>query len=217
MQTIRLRLDLGDVVDGTLLEAFCAAPELDRELVFGGQLQDGTETVTSYVVGDASVYESLLAEAPTVVDFELFPDENGCYAYLRRELGDGGLSFAGSLEQESVVVLPPIETRSDRTLTLTAVGRASDLEAILQELPDAIDETVLWMRSNAPTRDGNVTERQREALSAAWGVGYYEVPRDNGVEAVAAELGCSPSTASELIRMGEAALVGDALDAPSGP
>lgn len=215
MQTMRLRLDLADVVDDGLLGAFCAAPELDRELVFGGQLQDEVETITSYVVGDASVYESILADDPAVLDFEVVPDENGCYAYVRRELGAGGMSFTHSLEQESVVVLPPIETRSDRTLTLTAVGRAVDLAAIVEELPEPIGVTVLWTRSGVPRRGGNATERQREALSAAWEVGYYEIPRENGIETVATELECSPSTASELLRMGEAAIIGDVLDVRS--
>jgi len=59
--------------------------------------------------------------------------------------------------------------------------------------------------------DTSVSSRQEDALRAAWELGYYEVPRRNGIEAVADELDCAVSTASELLRRAEAHAVGDVL------
>jgi predicted DNA binding protein len=57
-----------------------------------------------------------------------------------------------------------------------------------------------------------VSERQREALAAAWDAGYYAVPREGDIEAVAAELDCATSTASDLLRRAERQIVAASLD-----
>jgi predicted DNA binding protein len=49
-------------------------------------------------------------------------------------------------------------------------------------------------------------------LVAAQAVGYYEVPRAGGIEAVADELDCAVSTASALVRRAESTLVAYVLD-----
>jgi hypothetical protein len=94
-----------------------------------------------------------------------------------------------ALVQETVVVVPPIEVRLDRTMRLTLVGHPNDLGAILETVPDGVSLEVLWARL---------------ALEVARALGYYEVPRRNGIEAV--------STASELLRRGEARTVEGVLD-----
>jgi len=43
-------------------------------------------------------------------------------------------------------------------------------------------------------------------------VGYYDVPRTGDTEAVAAALDCEPSTAGELLRKAEAAVVTDSVE-----
>ncbi|MFC7137482.1 helix-turn-helix domain-containing protein [Halobaculum litoreum] len=58
-----------------------------------------------------------------------------------------------------------------------------------------------------------VSEKQREALCAAVEAGYFRVPREADLAAVAAELGVSTQSASERLRRGTAALVGDAFGA----
>nr|WP_240147616.1 helix-turn-helix domain-containing protein [Halorussus sp. JP-T4] len=96
-------------------------------------------------------------------------------------------------------------------MRLTAVGHGDDLRDLLDALPDAVDVTVLSVGPFTRGLGATLTGRQREALAAAWGVGYYEVPRDGDVEAVAAELDCAVSTASTLLRRAESRLVADAL------
>jgi len=212
MRSMRLRIGIGDLAEETQLGAFCDDSALDREAILGGQRYDGVETVTSYVYGDPEAYEALLDDQPGVIEYDLTPDEDGCFAFVRRELGEGGLSIARAIERETVVLVPPVELRSDRTLTLTLVGDADDLSEAVAELPDDGEMSVLQVHDGPPTRDAAITERQREALEAARRVGYYEVPRRNGIETVADELDCAVSTASELLRRGEAAAVDGVLD-----
>jgi predicted DNA binding protein len=58
---------------------------------------------------------------------------------------------------------------------------------------------------------GPVTDRQLECLTVAWRLGYFEVPRDCSLAAVADALEVDTSTASETIRRGVAHLLGQFL------
>jgi len=55
--------------------------------------------------------------------------------------------------------------------------------------------------------DGLVTDRQREVLDAALRAGYFEVPRECTLADVAAELDVDTSTASGVLRRGQARIV----------
>lgn len=95
------------------------------------------------------------------------------------------------------------------------VGQSDTLAAALDALPDGIEADVLrtgaYARANGPT----LSDRQREAVRAAWRVGYYELPREGDLAAVAARLDCSSSTASDLLRRAERRLVRATLDVAS--
>lgn len=74
-----------------------------------------------------------------------------------------------------------------------------------------LDVAVPRVRPYASALGDGLSGRHREALETARAVGYYEVPRDGGLKAVADELDCAVSTASALLRRSEAHLVDDAL------
>lgn len=58
-----------------------------------------------------------------------------------------------------------------------------------------------------------ISERQHEALTVAWRLGYFDVPRGADLGDVADELGISHQAASERLRRGTEALVGELLGA----
>ncbi|WP_276278984.1 helix-turn-helix domain-containing protein [Halorussus caseinilyticus] len=58
---------------------------------------------------------------------------------------------------------------------------------------------------------GRLTMRQFEGIETARGLGYYDVPREAELSEVAAELDCTESTASALLRKAERAPVDAAL------
>ncbi|MFD1644568.1 helix-turn-helix domain-containing protein [Haloarchaeobius litoreus] len=189
----------------------CESPALDREVVLGGQSVDGVETVSSFVYGEPDAYEALLADREAVQEYDITPTEDGCFVYVRQALGPEGQSLLDAIAQDTVVVVPPIEFRSDRTMTLTLVGHGEDLRAVLDSFPDAVTVDVRRVSDGVTAHDTAVSSRQQDALRAAWELGYYEVPRRNGMEAVADELDCAVSTASELLRRAEAHAVGEVL------
>ncbi len=212
MKSMRLSLDHDAGALSPIHEAIRASPDIDGEVVLGGQAADGVETVTSFVRGEPSAYEAVLEDLDGVREYDMAPADDGFFLYLRRDLGPEGKSMLDALGQETVVVVPPIEIRSDGRTRLTVVGHPDEMTAVLEELSEGVSADVLWVSDSVTVTEPSVSERQLEALEAAWNVGFYKVPRRNGIEAVADELGCAISTASELVRRGEANAVGRVLD-----
>ncbi|MFP8954822.1 helix-turn-helix domain-containing protein [Natrialbaceae archaeon A-arb3/5] len=207
MKSMRIELRYAPESITPIHETICSSPDLEREIILGGQAVEGVETITSFVTGEPDAYEPLLADRSAVLEYDITPSSDGFFLYLRQELGPDGTSLLNALAQETVVVVPPIDVRDDRTMGLTLVGHPDDLRTVVDGMPDGIDLTVLRVGDSVAGRETAVSDRQREALEAAVEVGFYEIPRRNGIEAVADELECAVSTASELLRRGEAGAV----------
>jgi len=154
-----------------------------------------------------------LASRPETVEYDVTPDgDEAFFVYARWEMRDRERRLEAALARETVIVVPPIEFRPDRTMELSLIGHGADLEAVLENLPEELDADVLEVGEYRGYRPaGRLTDRQREALGIAWEIGYYAVPRENGIEAVAGELDCAVSTASTVLRRAEARLVAGAL------
>ncbi|WP_331234011.1 helix-turn-helix domain-containing protein [Natronorarus salvus] len=59
---------------------------------------------------------------------------------------------------------------------------------------------------------GKLTDRQREVLETAYGMGYFERPREANATEVADELGVAPSTVSEHLRTAQRKIFEDLLE-----
>ncbi|MFC7213679.1 helix-turn-helix domain-containing protein [Saliphagus sp. GCM10025334] len=212
MRSVRVSLGHDPEALAPIHAAICESPAIDREVVLGGQAVDSVETITSFVYGDVDAYESVLDGLETVHEYDTTPADDGFFLYLRRDLGPEGTSLLDALSQETVVVVPPIEIRSDRTIRTTLVGHSSDLATVIEELAGGVTVDVRWTSDSVTVTETAASQRQLVALETAWAVGYYEVPRRNGIEAVADELECAVSTSSELLRRGEANVVGRVLE-----
>lgn len=212
MKSVRLAVRHAGATIHPMHEFVCESPFVDREVILEGKATDGAETLLVYVEGDREAYEEALRSRLDVEEYDVTPESDGAfYVFLRSELRDHQRSLLDALGRETVVVVPPVEFRSDRTMRLTLVGRSEDLQATLDALPEGMDAEVLAVGGHARAFDDALTDRQREAVAAAWALGYYEVPRESGIEAVADELGCAVSTASDLLRRAESRLVAAAL------
>ncbi|SFC26160.1 HTH DNA binding domain-containing protein [Halobiforma haloterrestris] len=217
MKAARIQLQYDPEALSPLHEGICTDPDLEREVILGGHAVEGVETITSFVVGEPAAYEALLEDRDGVLEYAVTPAEDGFFLYLRQELGPEGTSLLNALAQETVVVVPPIEVCADRTMELTLVGHPDDLRIVLEETPPGVSLVVERVGDDLSARapGGGVSARQREALEAARELGYYEVPRRNGIESVAAELSCAVSTASALLRRGEARAIEGILESPA--
>lgn len=218
MQTVTLAVTFAPEALFPAHEFVCESRAVERELVLGGTVDDGVETVLSHVAGDRAAYESALAGREGTVAVETSADDgDGFLAYVATRLDGTGRGLADAFWHETVVTLFPVEVRPDRTMRLRLVGAADAVWETVEALPAGVDAEVVRVRDGAAvdaagrTR-GRLTARQRDAVAAARAVGYYEVPREGGLVAVAGRLSCSTSTASALLRRAEARLVDAALD-----
>jgi hypothetical protein len=190
----------------------CESPAVDREAILQGHSPDAEGTLLLYVEGDREAYERHVAALPHVDSVDVSPgSDDGFYVFVREQL-DTEEPLVEALQRERLIVVPPVEFRPDRTMRLSLVGHAGDIQAALDDLPAGATPDVRAVGDYSLAVGDTLTDRQREAVAVAWNAGYYDVPRDAGIEAVAAELDCAVSTASALLRRAESRLVAGELD-----
>ena len=63
-----------------------------------------------------------------------------------------------------------------------------------------------------PVDVGRLTDRQREVLETAYGMGYFEYPRGANASEVAGELGIEPSTLAEHLAAAQSKLLAELLE-----
>lgn len=212
MKALRLSIHHSEETIHPMHRFVCESPAIEREIFLEGRVHEGVETAIVYVEGDPDAYAAGL-DAAGIEDYDLTPDgEDGCFVYVRQELDEASELLFDAFEQETLVIASPIEFEPDRTMRLTVVGHSSDLQALLDALPESVDVDVLSIGEYSSAVGTALSDRQREAMTVAWEVGYYEIPREAGIEVVADELDAAVSTTSDLLRRGESRLVAAALD-----
>jgi len=107
----------------------------------------------------------------------------------------------------------PVVVR-DGWLDFDLTGTRAQFEAVRDGLADSPLAFELQFVVGERDDSGLLTDRQREVLETALRLGYFEVPRDATLAEVAAELGVDKSTASTVLRRGEARLVEWQLTGP---
>lgn len=212
MQSLRLELAYDDDTIHPMHRFVCESPHVRREVLLEGREVGDGRTMLFFVEGDRSAYESVLADRPDVREFDVTPEgDDSFYVWVRVDNRDADLPVLDAFDRDTLVVVPPVEFRENRTAHVSVVGSADDLSGVVDGLPGGVTATVRRVGDPAAAMRDGLTDRQREALTAAWDAGYYDVPRSGGIETVAGKLDCATSTASALLRRAEARLVGDAL------
>lgn len=211
MKSLRLTLHHTDETIHPVHAFVCESPVVEREYLLHGNTTTDPNAFLFYVVGDREAYEAVLASAPTIVEYDVTPGESGFYVYVQEDGREADELLYEAFQTETLVTVPPVEFRADRTMRLTVIGHPDRLQAAIDAVPDQIRVDVERVGDHRPGGVGVLTERQREAVAAARAAGYYEVPREGSLADVAAELEVAESTASALLRRAEAQLVDRAL------
>ena len=120
----------------------------------------------------------------------------------------------------------PVDRYFLRDGTLELVFYAADfdlLQAVVGEFreryPSVDIQRLVRESGDAETRDtvfvdrGRLTDRQFEALSTAYRMGYFRRPRAANASEVAAELGVAPATLHEHLAAAQSKVLGDLLEA----
>ncbi|UPW00673.1 helix-turn-helix domain-containing protein [Halorussus gelatinilyticus] len=176
---------------------------------------EGVEYFLSLVAGDIESLRAALAAVEEVRWFDLAPvDDDAFYAYVAMDLRPEDEAWRSAMDGRRVVVVPPIVFGPDGAVALTVLGDPEELRQVVADFPEQVEvevERVSDHRRLAGSLAGRLTMRQFEAIGTARELGYYEVPREADLAAVADELDCTQSTASALLRKAERALVDAAL------
>lgn len=185
------------------------------ELLHGHRSDSGPDTLLFYVEGDREAYVEALEATESIVHYEVTPlDEESCYAYIREDASPLDAELQEAFLGPGLILVPPVEFRSDGTARVTVIGEPDRLQAALEDVPaEATVEVDRITEYDGTHGDGaTLTDRQQEAVAAALSVGYYDVPRSGSLEAIAERLDCSPGTASEHLRKAERAVLSRAID-----
>ncbi|WP_415381325.1 helix-turn-helix domain-containing protein [Halosimplex sp. TS25] len=187
------------------------APFVERALALQWNNNGGDLGILHYVRGDADAFEAAIADVPEVLDYDLEPaTDDAFYVYIRDDTTASVRELFGSLTTGTVVIVPPIVYHEDGSVTISLFGPDDELQAAVTAISDPVEVTVEevgGLGSAAPAVEARLTDRQRAAVDAALDLGYYDVPREAGHEAVADALDCAPSTAAEHLRKAESKLL----------
>lgn len=178
------------------------------ELLMWGPM--ATVTTLSWFDADGETVAEALEAVESVTSTQLVPGDGGTYAFVSQSEYELGGPVLELVARSRVVFVPPVSFYDTGRATFEAVGESDHLGEFHADLRDTLDATIEavheFSRWSSPA---DVTERQRTALETAVSVGYYDVPRTGTVEDVAAELDCAGSTAGELLRRAESAVVAE--------
>ena len=194
------------VPEGTL-ESFQREELLSWEL----DHESGVVRFLSVVVGDRDVIDGLADDLEYVHRYDLTPvDDDTFYGYAEMDLRDADASLMAAFDIPGLVIVPPIVYTGRENVHVTVLGEPEAMSRVVDRFPEDVGVEVRRVSEHQrpmETLAGRLTARQFEALEIAHEEGYYEVPRDGSLAAVADELDCSESAASTLLRSAESALV----------
>jgi hypothetical protein len=192
-------------VDRTLAGAEGVQRESIRNLAW---LSDGSYALLYRLSGDPDAVEEVLADHAEVYDHELLED-GGLHAFLHVAERPALSELLGIVADHPLLLERPFPVTAEG-VAVTVAGTSEGLRAAYEALPDRIPASVVWTGEYSPDGHGpldRLTDRQREAIGVAHDLGFYEAPRGTTHEEIAENLGCAPSTANELLRRAEAAVI----------
>ena len=191
-------------------------------LTWNFQVGDDVEHELFYVEApERDRYVAQLETVDSVRWYDLTPiDDVSFYLYVCQETLEERMAWRQAFAALDLVVVPPIVYDQDARFYMTIVGRGEGIETVFDGLPADFEADVLeigeYDRRHAHIA-GDLTDRQFDAVRAAVEAGYYEVPRDGDLAAVADALDCAESTASNVLRRAEASVMARLVDGYGSP
>lgn len=183
-----------------------ANPDAIYRLLSGMPTGDGSMELGEVTGERATAAARAVDDDPAVESFDLLGTHEdraiAVYHTSSRELYALAMAVSVPLEYPITIV--------DGEMSLEFNTTREGLRRITSEL----DERGASYELRSLTESGDepiehlLTDRQQDVLAAAWGLGYYAVPRECSLADVAAEVGIDESTASTTLRRAERSLVG---------
>jgi predicted DNA binding protein len=217
MKHVRVRITADGREDEIhpMYDVMANAPFVERGTALQWNFTGDALGILHYIEGDIDAYREVAEETPEVVGYDVVPaDDDAFYAYIRDATTDALQGMFGPITQGGLVVVPPIVYHEDGTVTLSLFGPTDEMQTAIDRVPAPVDVTIEEVGGLAATRpavEARLSDRQREAITTALELGYYEIPRDVGHEDVAEAIDCAPSTAAEHLRKAESKVLQQVL------
>jgi predicted DNA binding protein len=152
-----------------------------------------------------SVVSGAIRRHPDIDDYdELYLDDTrviGRYEATEKSLYE--FLWDSSLPPEFPIIV------EDGEMEFGVTATQPQFEAFGSALDEMETQYELLSLVHTDDRDQLLTDRQRECLTVAHNHGYFDVPRDATLAAVADTLGVDPSSASETIRRATRRVIAD--------
>ncbi|WP_101297626.1 helix-turn-helix domain-containing protein [Halegenticoccus soli] len=205
-----VRIDSGS---GGFHPAECALadePGVTREGIRRvNRLDDGTIAASYELRGDLDRARELLASSPSVLACDVVGERTGV-AYVHSVPTDPVASLLSILRRNEIVLDAPLEYTATGDLRVTLLGGSRALRRAIDEAAKSVgvelERTGDYAR-NARNPEAALTDRQRQLLTVAVDMGYYEIPRRTTLAEIAAAVGIGRATAGEHLRKAEAKAV----------
>jgi predicted DNA binding protein len=169
-------------------------------------------TLLYLVDGDPTTFAERAADTAGIDSVELSETTRG-RTYVLVVMRPLEMPLFAAIQRAStrpgLLVRKPIIYR-DGTMSARVVGDAEPLQRALEAAPDGVEvlvDEISQLQGQAHGPAAQLSERQREAVTVALELGYYNKPRGATHEDVAAELDCAPPTASDHLQKAEATIV----------
>ncbi len=170
-------------------------------------LDDDTVAMFAEGRGDIAGLRDLLEASPEVVEFSLSGDDSGFFSYTRYGADELTRLLLEDRRKSSSLMDMPVEHTDDGGLRVTYIGTEAAFTEAVSNQPDGVRIEVERTGPYTPTSRhviSQLTDRQREVLSAATDLGYYQEPRNTTYKDIAEATGLSETTVGEHLRKIEA-------------
>ena len=172
-------------------------------------LNDGTIIMLTQFRGDLDQARTILDERSDVAAYDI-PENGDGLVYIHCELTNPVKSLLSIFQMSEIMLDLPLEFTSDGAVRATVIGDEKSLYQAITQITDLVDIDLGRTGEYRPEDRrlySLLTKRQREVLSCAVDMGYYEVPRDITLTELAGELGISLATVGEHLQKIEATIL----------
>lgn len=188
--------------------ALAADPAVERGKIYRVDLlEDGSGLLLAEARGDVDRYRQILADSAHVQDFSVVEGDGWWYSYTRFDPTLVNERMLDIRYETALAMEMPIEVHPDGSMVLTLVGPEAAFAELAAGEDEGFDVEIVETGEHRPDLDDlflSLTERQREVLQTAVGLGYYDDPRRATHADVADVIGISPGTVGEHLRKIEA-------------
>lgn len=190
-------------------------PDATFKLLAGYRIEETAIELGEIVADDPTAPADALRSHPSITEFDVLESAER-RVLCKYEATDTDLY--GFVEASSLPVEFPVVARNG-WFAFDLTGTRSELDDLRTVLESGPASYELQSVVSTAGSESLVTDRQRELLETAIQSGYYEVPRECTLAELAETVGIDKSTASEILRRGEATVLKWFLTGPepAGP